>query len=425
MKCVLSPLYLIAALSLLAVTACAPATVTPSSPAGKLLMGDPQEPYPLKAAPKVGDIVHLPTGKIVSLAQMLEVACDARVVYVGETHDNPASHRLEFVTLQGLEERHPGKVALGMEMFSRSQQPALDRWVAGKLDEKAFLKESHWFDTWKMDFEYYRDLLIFARDRHIPIIALNAEKSLVQAATSKPFAELTAEQRAQLPEMDETDPYQRGMVEGIFAGHSHGKMVLDGFLRGQTVWDETMAESAANFLKSPDGKDRHLLVIAGGNHISHGFGIPRRVFRRIPTSYQLIGGQEIVISTEKQKELMDVQLPDYPMVSYDFMNFFAYEELPKNGVLLGVAFEPTASGRGLTVLSVVPGSNAERAGVKQADLLLSLDGEELAESFDLIYAMKKKHLGDRSILTLERSGNKLKLDVLYEKTSDEHQHGKP
>ena len=406
----------IAALSLLALTGC--------SPAGKQLMGDPQNPYPLKSAPKVGDIVHLPTGTRVSLAQLQAVAADARVVYVGETHDNPASHRLELQVLQGLEERHPGKVALGMEMFARSQQPALDRWVAGKLDEKAFLKESRWFDNWRMDFAFYRDLLIFARDRHIPVIALNAEKSLVQAVTAKPLEELSAEQKAQLPEMDQTDPYQRGMVESIFAGHSHGKMVLDGFTRAQTLWDETMAESAARFLASPEGKDRHLLVVAGGNHISHGFGIPRRVFRRLPTSYQLIGGEEIEISAERQKELMDVEVPDYPMVPYDFLNYFAYEELPKTGVLLGVAFEPGPGGRGLLVSAVVPGSNAERAGVNKGDLLLKLDGEALSDSFDLIYAMKQKHGGEQGTLQVERQGKQLDLVVHYEKTEDMH-HGKP
>jgi len=416
MKCIFSPLSLAAALSLLAVTAC--------SPAGKQLMGNPQNPYPLRSPPKVGDIVHLPTGTVVSLDQMLSVAGDARVVYVGETHDNPASHRLELQTLQGLDARHPGKVALGMEMFNRSQQPALDRWVAGKLDEKAFIKESRWFENWKMDFAQYRDLLIFARDRHIPVIALNAEKSMVQAVGKKPLEELSAEEKAQLPEFDQTDPYQRGMVEGIFGGHSHGKMHLEGFLRVQTLWDETMAESTARYLASPDGKDRHMLVIAGGNHVSYGFGIPRRVFRRLPTSYLIIGGQEIVVSAEKQKEMMDVELPDYPMVSYDFLAYLAYEELPKTGILLGVMYEP-APGRGLLVSNVVPGSNAERAGVKQGDLLLSLDGEALADSFDLVYAIKQKHIGDKSTLQVERQGKPLTLKVLFEKTDDIHQHGKP
>jgi uncharacterized iron-regulated protein len=418
MKCILSPLPLLATLALLTVTAC--------SPAGKQLMGDPQNPYPLKSPPKVGDIVHLPTGTLVSLDQMLAVACDARVVYVGETHDNPASHRLELQALQGLEKRHPGKVALGMEMFSRSQQPALDRWVAGQLDEKTFLKESRWFDNWRMDFAYYRDLLVFARDHHIPVIGLNAEKSLVQAVRSKPLAELSPAEQAQMPEMDQSDPYQRGMTEAIFAGHGqgHGKMMIEGFLRAQTLWDETMAETAARYLASPEGKQRHLLVVAGGNHIGNGFGIPRRVFRRIPTSYQLIGGHEVEISAERQKDLMDVELPDYPMVPYDFLNFFAYEELPKTGVLLGVVFEPAADKRGLSVTEVVPGSNAERAGVKQGDLLTALDGDSLTESFDLIYAMKQKKVGDRSTLTVERQGKPLKLEVIYQKSQDTH-HGKP
>src|SRR3974377_1442489 len=77
------------------------------TPAEKQLMGNPRFPYPLKTEPKVGEIVHLPTGTVVTPAQMLAVAGDARVVYVGETHDNPASHRLELQLLQGLAELHP------------------------------------------------------------------------------------------------------------------------------------------------------------------------------------------------------------------------------------------------------------------------------------------------------------------------------
>ena len=410
------PMHWAAALSLLAMTACCPA--------GKQLLGDPQNPYPLASPPKVGDIVHLPTGSVVSLAQMLAVAGDARVVYVGETHDNPASHRLELQTLQGLEERHPGKVALGMEMFSRSQQPALDLWIAGKLDEKGFLKAARWFDNWKMDFGYYRDLLVFARNRKIPIVALNAEQSMVQAVRSKPLAELSAEEKSQLPAFDQTDPYQRGMAQGIFSGHSHGKMNIEDFLRAQTLWDETMAESAARYLASPEGKDRHLLVIAGGMHISYGFGIPRRVFRRLPTSYLLIGGQEIDVASGVKPQLMNAELPDFPMVPYHFLAYLSYEELPKEGVLLGVMFEPTPTGRGLRVKDVVPGSNAERAGLKQGDLLLFLDAEALSDSLDLVYALKRRHPGDRSTLQLERQGTPMSLEVVYQ-VDYPHQHGKP
>lgn len=410
------PVRLIATLSLFVMAACAPA--------GKELMGNPGFPYPLRTPPKVGEIVHLPTGTLVTRAQMLAVAGDARVVYVGETHDNPASHRLELQILEGLTALHPGRQALGMEMFARSQQPVLDRWVAGKLDEKAFLKESRWYDTWHMDFAYYRDLLIFARDRHIPIVALNAEKNLVAAVSSKPLDQLSAEEKARLPELDLTDPYQRAMVAGIFGDHSHGEMQLDGFVRAQTLWDETMADSVSRYLASPAGKEKHLLVVAGGYHVEYGFGIPRRAFRRLPASYVLIGGREIAIPAEKQKEMMNVSLPEFPMVPYDFLAFLSYEILPKTGIRLGVMIEPAKNGRGLLVLGVDPDSNAARAGLKQGDLLLSLDGDPLADNFDLVYAVKRKHVGEHGVLQLEREGKLLKVEVTFQNTGIEQHHDK-
>ncbi|HJV34795.1 ChaN family lipoprotein [Geomonas sp.] len=377
-------------------------------------MGDPQEPYPRSTPPKVGEIVHLPTGFLVSKTQMLDIAADARVVYVGETHDNPASHRVELEVLQGLEQRHPGRVALGMEMFHRAQQPVLDRWSAGELDEKSFVKAVKWFDDWKMDFDYYRDILLFARDKHIPILGLNANKDLVKAVRSKPAEELSAEEKAQLPEMDMSDIYQRGTTEGLFEGHSHGKMQVEAFLRVQTLWDETMAETAARYLLSPAGKGKHLMVMAGGNHIKYGFGIPRRVFRRIPTSYVLIGGTEIAVAEGTKPEYMDeAELPQIPMRPYDFLNYLSYESLPKRAVMLGVMYEPTASGKGLEVSSVVPGSNAERAGVKAKDVLIGLDNEPLIDSYDLAYAIKKKKAGDHSTLELLRDGKPLKLEVTF------------
>jgi uncharacterized iron-regulated protein len=410
------PLQLAAALGLFALTAC--------SHGGKHLLGDPQDPYPRQAPPKVGEIVHLPTGIVVTPEQMLTVAGDARVVYLGETHDNPASHRLQLRVLKGLTELHPGRQALGMEMFVRSQQPVLDRWVQGLLDEKSFLKEVRWYDNWKMDFAYYRDLLNFARERRIPVIALNAEKSIVEAVRRKKPEEFGAEERARLPELDLTDPYQRGMVAAIMGDHSHAGMVLDGFTRAQTLWDETMAESVARFLASPAGQDKHLLVVAGGNHVSYGFGIPRRAFRRLPTSYCLIGGEEIDVPPSKRDRLMDVILPDFPMVPFHFLAYLAYEELPETGLRLGVMIEPAPAGPGLVVKGVSPASNAERAGIIPGDLLLAIDGEVLADNFDLVYAVRRKKPGDRGTLKVERQGKTMEVDVLFQAGGQEHPHDK-
>ncbi|MBE0555993.1 MAG: ChaN family lipoprotein [Proteobacteria bacterium] len=407
-----SLLQFFAGLSLFGLAAC--------SPLGKQLMGDPQNPYPRQAPPQFGDIVHLPTGILVSQAQMLAVAGDARIVYLGETHDNPASHRLEVQVLEALAKRHPGRQALGMEMFSRAQQAVLDRWVAGMLEEKAFLRESRWFENWGMDFDYYRDLLNVAREQRIPIIALNAEKELVAALRSKTPDQLSAAERARLPDLDPTDPYHRSTAEAILGDRHHSGVALDGFIRIQTLWDETMAESAARYLASPAGSDKHLLVVAGGNHVQNGFGIPRRVFRRLPASYVLIGSKEINIPEDKLDRLMDVDLPVLPLVAYDFVVYLAYEDLPPRGVTLGVMMEPAPPGRGLAVKTVTPGSNAERAGLRPGDLLLAIDGETLSDAFDLLHALKQKQPGAHGLLQIERQGQTLNVDILFRQAGEAH-----
>ncbi|MDH5356948.1 MAG: ChaN family lipoprotein, partial [Gammaproteobacteria bacterium] len=118
-----------------------------------------EAPYAPAVAPKVGDILHTATGHYLSQQQLFSNLNSYPLVYVGETHDNPASHRLQLEILKTLQTQRPGQMALGMEMFNADQQEALDRWVAGELSEKEFLRESRWFENWGGDFELYRELL--------------------------------------------------------------------------------------------------------------------------------------------------------------------------------------------------------------------------------------------------------------------------
>ncbi len=386
----------------LALCACAPKTMT----------ADPEQPYPLPQEPQLGQIVHLPTGVLIDEARLHAIAGDARIVYVGETHDNPASHRQQVALLRALAERHPGKVALGMEMFVPSQQPILDRWSAGKLSEKAFLKESRWYETWRMDFDYYRELLELARNLRIPVLGLNVEKNLIAAVREKPTAELAEDVQRQVPEMDLEDPYQKAMTKAILGYHGqHGAIPADGFHRVQTLWDEGMAESIVRYLSDPAHGEHRLMVIAGGNHVRYGFGIPRRVFRRLPTSYVLVGSTEIVVPEDKKDRLMNIKKPQFPMVPYDFLLFTEYEDLGKQEVKLGVMLGE--SKEGLIVEGVMPASVGETAGLQKGDQILAIDSEPVVENFDLIYEVKRKKPGDRSTLKIQRNGKELEVPVEF------------
>jgi len=376
------------------------------------LLGDPQEPYPPAAKPRVGDIVHLRTGRLVTLQEMTAAAGDSRVVYVAETHDNPASHALELEVLQALDRRYPGRVAVAMEMFTPSQQQVVDGWVSGEVDQKRFLRS--WYEGWRMDIAYYEDILDYCRDHGIRILGINAERSLVQEVGEKDFADLPVDQHALLPKtIDMDDPYQQALTRAIYGGHAKGGM-LAGFQRVQTLWDETMAENIFRFLDSPQGRDSRLLVLAGGNHIAYGFGIPRRVFRSLPVSYTLIGNEELEVSEAKKKEaFMDVTQPRFPMPPYDYLVYSRYEELDlTKEVKLGIAFEERAGT--LVVSGIFADSSAAHAGVQIGDVLRKLDGADLSDSFDLIYWLKEKKAGDSGTLLVEREGKEIELKVLYQ-----------
>ena len=370
----------------------------------KSYLGDPELPYPPERKPVIGDILHLPTGVYVTQQEMLEQILRVQVIFVGETHDNPASHRLQEEILAALQQHNPGQITLAMEMFGAGQQAVLDRWVAGELSEKKFLKQVGWYQNWRMNFAFYRNLLNYCRDHQIPILALNTTEEIRQKVGSTPFEELAEADRQRLPQMDQTDPYHMAMVKSFYAGHKMGQAMEAGFQRVQTLWDETMAESLANYLKEHN-RTHQVLVIAGGNHVRYGFGIPRRMFRRIPSSYQLIGSEELNIPEDKRDRLMNVNKPAYPMPPYHFMTFTAYEDLPQPGVKLGIMLDKAEGG--LLIKGIIPGSVAEHNGLLENDLLIQIDSQQLLEPFDLIYELQQKKLGDTAELHLLRQGEPL------------------
>lgn len=391
---------------LLALSAC---TLPPEK---TMLSADPQMPYPPSQPLAAGEILHLPTGKLVSEQTVVDHARRAQIIYIGEIHDNPATHRIQEQILAGLYQENPGRVTLAMEMFTPSQQPVLDRLIAGVLSEKEFLQAVNWYESWGFDFALYRDLLNYCRQHGIKILALNAEPDLKQKVGRTPIAELTPEDRALLPKMDFDDPYHQAMTAAFYAGHSMGDAAAEGFQRVQTLWDETMAENLAGYL---DDHDRHhqVMVVAGGNHIAYGIGIPRRTFLRLPASYLLIGTTE----TEESKQIdpsrfMEVTTPDYPLLPYHFLYYTAYEKLPTRGVRLGVMVQSHHKA-GVLIEATVPDSAAKGHDLRSGDVLLSLDGEKLTESFDLIHALKQKQPGDSVIFELLRGTERRTIEVEF------------
>jgi uncharacterized iron-regulated protein len=145
------------------------------------------------AAPQIVDVS---TKKPVEYKQFISALKPADVVFIGETHDEKTQHTNELEIIRSLYAVDPN-IAIGLEMFSTDNQQQLDAWTSGKLDEKEFLYT--YYKNWSYGWQLYRDIFIFARDNHIPMVALNVPKPLIAKVTKEGGAALTETDKKQLP----------------------------------------------------------------------------------------------------------------------------------------------------------------------------------------------------------------------------------
>ncbi|MBW1646462.1 MAG: ChaN family lipoprotein [Deltaproteobacteria bacterium] len=360
-------------------------------------------PYQDPDAMRRGEIVHVPTGVKLNREQFFNLVADCRVLYLGESHDNIYDHQLELEVIRELERRHPGRLAVGMEMFGRRSQAEIDRWLAGDLSDEEFI--GVFGRDWGVaDYVYYRELLTFIKEKGIPLRALNVSRA-------DRMARLQAAKAAnggRYPEM--TDPYQRRALAAMFAGHPEGHGHQEMFDAMQLLWENTMADTIVDYLESPAGRQRQLVVVTGGFHVAYGFGIPRKVFARRPWSYAVVLTHTPDDLVENERRTMPVDFPSLPLYVADYLWCVPYRNLDDRQVRLGVGLHDGS--RGVEIVSVEPGSAAAAAGLQVGDLLLRADGQRLRRSLDLQLLLLKKQVGDRCRLEVERQGQRLTLEAV-------------
>lgn len=250
---------------------------------------DPAEPPP----PLPADIVEqssLPfhgvsDGEVISARSVWRQLKHSRAICLGELHDNPFHHNLQRRVLERLAARERarpawrGALAIGYEMFQRPFQEPLSRYVQGELEEPDFLAQTEYAQRWGSDLALYRPLFEANREQSLPALALNAPTELTRAIGRDGLESLSPELQALLPELDLDDAEHREHIFGLFGltPDDPAAASLENIYRAQVTWDETMAQTASEWLTGDDG--RRVLAFAGTAHC-HETAIPRRVTRR-------------------------------------------------------------------------------------------------------------------------------------------------
>jgi uncharacterized iron-regulated protein len=223
---------------------------------------------------------------------MLADVMYADVVFLGEQHDDPITHRLEAATLEGLTRRR-GNIVLAMEMWERDVQTGLDAYLADKTTEADFLKNARPWPRYATD---YRPMVEFAKRYKWPVIAGNIPRRLASAVAKAGLSVLDT-----IPKTDRAwvaaqlscphdDYYKRfAATMGDMSGHGPGgkpmskeeaDQMLERIYQSQCSKDETMGESIARAMAAAPPRAL-VLHVNGSFHSDYRFGTASRAQDRL------------------------------------------------------------------------------------------------------------------------------------------------
>lgn len=307
------------------------------------------------------------------------------VVYVGEVHDQYAYHLSQLAVIAALRERGL-EVSIGMEMVQTPFQRPLDEYISGDIDFETTLERTEYFDRWRYDPRHYAPIFEYAREHHLPLVALNAPRELTDRVSEVGIDGLSPEERSALPEtLTPLAPEYRSLLEAVFSEHQDDGVDdadLDRFIDVQTTWDEVMGARSASYLEENPG--RVLVVLAGAQHVANGYGIPARVRSALD-----LDGTIVLTANERER------MPGGGDVYLDLSD----ESLPDSG-RLGVYI--SESGSGAIIAGFVDGSPAQTAGAREGDIIVRVDGREVRQFADVKLGLWDRVPGETVELFVQR-----------------------
>ncbi|MPM46701.1 hypothetical protein SDC9_93407 [bioreactor metagenome] len=173
------------------------------------------------------------------------------MVFIGEYHNNPICHWMEYEISSALNEKKGGKIILGAEMFESDNQLMLDEYLSGKIKQKNFEDEAKLWNNYQTD---YKPLIEFAKEKGLKFVATNIPRryaSVVAAGGFEALDSLSAEAKkfiAPLPiTYDENLNCYKSMMSmgGMGSGHANANLP-----KAQAVKDATMAYFLMQYFKT-------------------------------------------------------------------------------------------------------------------------------------------------------------------------------
>ena len=354
-------------------------------------------------------------GEFLSPADLAQQLRGARLVLMGESHTSFEFHRAQLALIEELH-RAGRKVLVGLEMFPYTSQPHLNQWSRGLLTEKGFVELADWYTNWGYNWNYYREIFLFARQNNLRMVAINTPRPVVTAVREKGLENLSPEQRAHVPDRIDTDSDEHMRLfkaffpddDGFHSGLSDEQW--QGMLAAQCTWDAAMAYNATRALESED-ESAIMVVLVGFGHVAYGLGIERQA--ALWSDERIISVIPVVMEGEGDNTIKTTQA--------SFANYVwglppeKYPLYPELGISLRVASEHHS----VSAIQVSSGSSAALAGVLKDDVLLEFDGVPVRGKSLLNQAVAEKRWGDRGVLRVKRGEEEIEIIIHFRRQLEE------
>ncbi|MDB4534330.1 ChaN family lipoprotein [Vicingaceae bacterium] len=227
------------------------------------------------------------TGKVVNWNECLDDLARADAVFLGETHNDETTHRVELAVYEGMLKRRNSKVVLAMEMFERDVQQFLDQYLAGEIDEEEFLSKSRPWGNYRAA---YRPLIEKAKQAGRKVVASNFPRPLRMELAKKGKAaidDIDESRKDQVPGklMPNSDVYRK-RTDNAVRGHLAMMRAMGGdedrLYSTQSLWDNSMGEACAMALEKNPGFQ--VVHVNGGFHTSYWEGTAKQLKVRRPAT---------------------------------------------------------------------------------------------------------------------------------------------
>ncbi len=261
----------------------------------------------------VGQVLDAKTGRVVSMDEWLEGLARYDVIYLGEEHHNRSHIDAALKVLRSLVGRGRRPV-LAMEMFGWEGQPALDHYLTSKEHVRSeFLERVGWKQNWGGAFEDYEPLVRFAKDQHLPVLAMNPPKTLIRQVVKQGLTQAKEQpewrQWGMEGEAIVDDPaYRSRIVSQLQACHGGGapedyQTMYDASMVRDEGMAKTLAAAVTRVRADADQIQGPVVSYTGGGHVQYRLPVPNRVDRRVQDGLKQVTIYMATFEQERATEL--------------------------------------------------------------------------------------------------------------------------